>query len=138
MSDLRDAASDGGDVEAGRQRVRLTGLVLVGLLLLVTGYLVGVRSPWAAHHPRVATGTAQRVPADVPLAYFDDEHGDRVTFRLDDVVWRSGDRTGSDSIPPCLREPGQPVDVQAGLIEVTRPFGSGSYERVLSVTCPAG
>jgi hypothetical protein len=82
------------------------------------------------------SGTAERVPADVPSAYFDPDNGDRVAFRLDDVVWKSGDRTDSGGIPPCLQEAGERLDVQVGVIEVTRPYGSGSYQQVLSVTCP--
>jgi hypothetical protein len=117
---------------------RIVAGAVLGLLLVSLGYVAGTRTPWTAHHPRVVPGTAERVPADVPYAYFDFEDGDRVAFRLDDVVWRSGDRTGSGSVPPCLRDAGERVAVRAGLIEVSRPFGSGSYERVLSVTCPAG
>jgi len=78
---------------------------------------------------------AARVPADVPYAYFDPENGGRVGFRLDDVVWKAGDETDSGSVPPCLREPGDRVAVHAGVIEVARPYGSGSYQQVLSVTC---
>lgn len=72
----------------------------------------------------------------MPSAYFDPVNGDRVAFRLDDVVWKSGDRTDSGSIPPCLQEAGERVDVQVSVIEVARPYGSGSYQQVLSVTCP--
>lgn len=72
----------------------------------------------------------------MPLAYFDTDDGERVALRLDDVVWRSGDRSDSGSVPPCLREVGERVAVHVGLIEVTRPYGSGSYGKVLSVTCP--
>jgi hypothetical protein len=71
----------------------------------------------------------------VPYAYFDPDNGGRVAFRLDDVVWKSGNRTDSGSIPPCLRRAGERVAVQAGVIEVIRPYGSGSYRHVLSVTC---
>lgn len=106
-------------------------------MLVALGYAIGVRSPWTTHHPRVVSGTAQRAPWDVPYAYFDADNGDRVAFRLDDVVWRSEGRTDSGSIPPCLQKVGHRVDVQVGLIEVSRPFGSGSYQHVLSVTCPS-
>lgn len=59
-------------------------------------------------------------------------------FRLDDVVWRSGNRTGGDyRVPPCLRVPGERVDVEVGMIDVSEPFGLGSDLRVLSVTCPS-
>lgn len=108
----------------------------LALVLVALGYVAGVRSPWTAHHARVMNGTAERVPADVPSAYFDPDGGDRVLFRLDDVVWQSGDRTGSGSIPPCLEDPGERVEVRAGVLEVARAYGSGSYQRVLSVTCP--
>jgi hypothetical protein len=84
------------------------------------------------------SGTAERVPADVPTGYFDPDHGERLAFRLDDVVWKSGDRTDSGSIPPCLRQAGERVNVQVGVIEVDRPYGSGPYQQVLSVTCPDG
>lgn len=111
--------------------------LLVGLVLVGLGYALGIRSPWTAHHPRVVSGTAQRVAANVPTGYFDTADRERVSFRLDDVVWRSGDRTGSGTVPPCLRDTGQQVEVRVGLLEVSRPFGSGSYFRVLSVDCPA-
>lgn len=79
----------------------------------------------------------ERVPADKPYAYFHPEDGGKVAFRLDTVVWRSGDRTDSGSIPPCLTEGHERVAVEVGVIELTRPYGSGSYQQVLSVTCPA-
>ncbi|GAA2151818.1 hypothetical protein GCM10009844_34440 [Nocardioides koreensis] len=117
---------------------RIAAAAVVGLLLVLAGYLIGVRSPWTAHHPHLVSGQAERVPADVPSGYFDPEDGDRVAFRLDDVVWRSGGRTGEGSVPPCLREEGRRVAVHVGLLEVARPFGSGSYGQVLSLTCPPG
>jgi hypothetical protein len=123
-------------VRAGWSVPRIAVVVVIALLLVTLGYGAGLRSAWTAHHPRVVSGTAERVPADVPSAYFDPDDGDRVAFRLDDVVWRSGDRTDSGSIPPCLQEAGERTDVRVGVIEVTRPYGSGSYQRVLSVTCP--
>lgn len=121
---------------AGWTAPRIAVGVVLALLLASLGYVVGVRSAWSAHHPRVLSGTAERVPAEVPSAYFDPDNGDRVAFRLDDVVWKSGDRTDSGSIPPCLREAGERVAVRVGVIEVNRPYGSGSYQQVLSVTCP--
>lgn len=110
--------------------------VALALLLLFAGYEVGVRSPWTAHHPTVVSGTAQRVPADVPTGYFDSVDGHRVAFRLDEVVWKANGTTEVGSIAPCLRENGKRVPVEAGVIEVTRPYGSGSYQVVLSLTCP--
>lgn len=121
---------------AGWPASRILVAAVLALLLVSLGYIAGVRSAWTAHHPRVVSGTAERVLADVPSAYFDPVNGDRVAFRLDDVVWKSGDRTDSGSIPPCLQEAGERVDVQVGVIEVARPYGSGSYQQVLSVTCP--
>jgi hypothetical protein len=134
----RSAASESRTpvVRAGWPAPRIAVVVVIALLLVLLGYVAGVRSAWTAHHPRVVSGTAERVPADVPFAYFDPDNGDRVAFRLDDVVWKSGDRTDSGSIPPCLQEAGERAGVQVGVIEVTRPYGSGSYQQVLSVTCP--
>lgn len=125
--------SAGGPSPTARRRIVLAAAL--ALLLVSIGYLIGVRSSWTAHQPAVVSGMAERVPADVPFAYFDPDDGDRVAFRLDDVAWKSGDKTGEGSIPPCLREAGERVAVQAGVIEVTRPYGAGSYQRVLSVTC---
>ncbi len=139
MSDVRDSAIDvmRGSKPGVRLPLRRIALAaVVGLILVSLGYAIGVRSPWTAHHPRFLSGTVQRVAGDAPVAYFDPDDGERVSFRLDDVVWSSGGMTGSNSIPPCLREVGQPTAAQVGLIEVTRPFGSGSYRQVLSVTCP--
>lgn len=141
MSDVRESTTNEiRDLEAGVRwsPSRIAVAVVVGLLFVWLGYAIGVRTPWTAHHPRDLSGTAERIAANVPLAYFDPDDGERVSFRLDDVVRSSGDRTGTNSVPPCLREMGQRVAVQVGLIEVTRPFGSGSYRRVLSVTCSTG
>jgi len=121
---------------ASSRAPRLAVAAGLALLLACLGYAIGVRSTWTAHHPAVVSGTAERVPADVPYAFFDSEDGDRVAFRLDDVVWKSGDTTDEGSIPPCLGEAGKRVAVQAGPIEVTRSYGSGSYQQVLSVSCP--
>ncbi|MGZ4438283.1 MAG: hypothetical protein ACXVW6_11610, partial [Nocardioidaceae bacterium] len=73
---------------AGWTAPRIAFAVVLALLLVSLGYVVGVRSAWTAHHPRVVSGTAERVPADVPSAYFDPDNGARVAFRLDDVVWK--------------------------------------------------
>lgn len=118
-------------------RTRRYGLgVVVGVVLVLAGYLVGLRSPWNAHHPSVIDGTAERVPANMPTGSFVDREGQhRVWFRLDDVVWSADGNTDSGSVPPCLRTPGESVPVEVGLIEVRRPYGSGSYLQVLSVTC---
>lgn len=124
--------------KAGRPGLRIALAVLAALLLVLLGYLAGVRSPWTAHHAHVMSGTAQRVAMDVPYAYFDPEGGDRVGFRLDDVPWSSGGKTQPGRIPPCLRDVGERVEVQVGIIEIARPYGSGSYSKVLSVTCPGG
>ena len=139
MSTLKRFAADKTRTSAtgaGSGARRIAFAAVVALLLVSLGYVLGVRSPWMAHHPAVVRGTAERVPGDMPYAYFDPDDGDSVEFRLDDVVWKSGDRADSGSIPPCLRETGDRVVVQAGVIEVTRPYGSGSYQQVLSVTCP--
>lgn len=54
------------------------------------------------------------------------------------MVWLSGDTADSGGIPPCLRKAGKRVSVQVGVIEIARPFGSGSYQQVISVACPTG
>ncbi|NYD59549.1 hypothetical protein BKA08_003787 [Nocardioides marinisabuli] len=120
---------------AGWTTRRVVLAAVLALLLVSLGYVGGARSPWMAHHPSVVSGTAERVPANVPYAYFQPDDGDKFAFRLDDVAWESGDRVGSGNIPPCLREAGESVAVHAGVIEVARPYGSGSYRQVLSVTC---
>lgn len=136
VTDARAAVpADAAARRRPRPRVVVWTTVVVTALVVV-GYLVGLRSPWSAHHPQVVSGTASRVAADVPVATFTTEGGEDVWFPLDDVVWRSGDETGDDTVPPCLRESGVRVEVEVGLLEVTRPFGSGSYPHVLSVRCP--
>jgi hypothetical protein len=124
--------------EPSSTRPRHYGLAVVLAVVLVSiGYLVGLRSPWSAHHPSLVDGFAERVPANTPTGSFVDRDGQhRVEFRLDDVVWKAEGNTDSGSVPPCLQNPGERVSVQVGLIEVRRPFGSGSYLQVLSVTCP--
>jgi hypothetical protein len=138
MSNAERFATDDAQTSANqsswRRRIAFTAVLAVAFVSL--GYLMGVRSSWTAHHPSVVNGTAERVPANVPMGYFDPNGGDRVEFRLDDVVWKAGDRTDSGSIPPCLQVAGERVSVHVGLIEVSRPYGSGSYQQVLSVTCP--
>lgn len=110
--------------------------VSVALLLLSAGYLVGVRSPWTAHHPETVEGTAVRIASSpYEAAYFDPSGGDRIMFNLNDVVWEADGKTGSGSIPPCLREVGERTPVEVGLINVKRPSGDGSYFEVLSVMC---
>ena len=140
MSEVREAER-GEDQRSGRgwriQPSRLVVAVLVGLLLVSLGYYVGDRSSWTAHRPHAVSGTAWREPADIPVAFFDPGNGDAIQFRLDDVVWKSGDETGDNRVPPCLREPSTRVVVEAGVIEVSRPYGDGFYFRVVSVTCPA-
>ncbi len=121
---------------AGSSSRRIAIAAGIALLLVALGYVIGVRSSWTAHNPSAISGTAERVPANVPYAYFDPDDGGRVGFRLDNVVWKAGDKTDSGRIPPCLREAGERVAVQAGVIEVARPYGSGSYQQVLSVACP--
>ena len=101
---------------------------VLALVLVALGYVVGVRSSFTAHHPSVVSGTAERVPAEVPMGYFDSDGGDSVAFRLDDVVWKAGDKTDSGSIPPCLQDAGERVSVQAGVIEVSRPYGFGGLD----------
>jgi len=140
MSDVAEATR--GEDQRSDSRLHMTPslmvfALLVGLLLVAMGYLVGVRSPWTAHRPHVVSGTAWRLPANIPVAFFDPGNGDAVQFRLDDVVWKSGDETGDNSLPPCLREQNKRVAVEAGLIEVSRPYGDGSYFRVVSLTCPS-
>jgi hypothetical protein len=134
MSNAERLATD--DAQASANPASWTRRIALALVFVSLGYVVGVRSSWTAHHPAVVSGMAQRIPADYPMGYFDPDGGDRVEFRLDDVVWKAGDRIDAGSIPPCLRDAGARVSVQVGLIEVSRPYGSGSYQEVLSVTCP--
>jgi hypothetical protein len=65
---------------AGPRGRRIAVAAGFALLLVSLGYLMGVRSSWTAHHPSVVGGMAERVPADVPYAYFDPEGGGRVGF----------------------------------------------------------
>jgi hypothetical protein len=110
----------------------LAGAVLV---LVCATYLLGLRSQWNAHRPTYETGEAHRNGRD-DAAVFDGDNGTHVWFELDDIVWKAHDGTDSGSIPPCLRSPGSTAVVEIGLIEVARPYGDGSYEKVLSLTCP--
>jgi hypothetical protein len=103
-------------------------------LLLVLGYPVGLRSPWNAHDPYLVDGEATRNGRD-SSALVQGDSGTQLWFDMHDIVWKSGDRTGADGIPPCLRGPEAQAQVQVGVVEVSRPFGSGSYRKVLSVTC---
>lgn len=140
MSDVAEATRGEAQRADSRLHMKPSSMVVAllgGLLLVAVGYFVGVRSPWTAHRPHVVSGTAWRQPADIPIAFFDSGNGDAVQFRLDDVVWKSGDETGDNSLHPCLREQNERVAVEVGLIEVSRPYGDGSYFRVVSVTCPS-
>jgi hypothetical protein len=105
-----------------------------GLALLVAGYLVGVRSPWTAHHTRTVDATAQRVPADVPSGFLD-FGGKRILFRLDDINWSDGKTGDHGSIPPCLRVDGERVKLEAQVIKLS--LGTGWYWQVVGVTCPS-
>lgn len=139
MSEVREVerGENQGSARGWRmQPSRLVAAVLVGLMLVSLGYYLGVRSPWTAHRPHVVAGTAWREPADIPVAFFDAGSGDAIEFRLDDVVWKSGNETGDYSVPPCLKDPNRRIEVEVGVIEVSRPYGDGSYLRVVSVTCP--
>jgi hypothetical protein len=115
---------------------RIVVVVLVGVLLVALGYMVGVRTPWTAHHAHAVTGTAWRMSADLPVAFFDPGNGDLVQFRLDDVPWRSGERDGMYRVPPCLRTPEERVEVEVRAIEVKAASGSSEYLEILSVACP--
>jgi hypothetical protein len=103
-------------------------------LLLVVGYQLGLRSAWSAHHPYLVDGEATRYGKD-SSAVFRGPDGTHVWFRMNGVVWKSDQRTGADEMPPCLREPDVKAAVRVGVIEVARPYGSGSYRQILSVTC---
>lgn len=112
-------------------------LVVVAVGLVFLGYLAGLRSSWSGHQPTTVNVTVERVRMDVPYALFMHD-GRQVGFRLDDIAWRTDNNSDSGTIPPCLRVPGEPAKVELGMIEVNRPWGSGSYWKVLSLTCPAG
>lgn len=117
----------------------VAGAVLVALALVFVGYLIGLSSPWSAHKPTVVSGTVERVRSDVPWAVFTpDGGGEQVEVYLDQVVWRTERTTGSESVPPCLRRENASITAEVGMIEVSRPFGSGSYWKILSLTCPPG
>ncbi|TCJ23696.1 hypothetical protein [Nocardioides jejuensis] len=115
-------------------RKYVTAAVL-GIAIAIAGYWVGLRSPWSVHHPYRVEGTAQLVPADVPFAYFKQKGQEHIAFRPDTIPWMAGDKTDSNSIPPCIRKAGQLARVRVTLIEVARPFGSGSYRTIESLVC---
>jgi hypothetical protein len=110
-------------------------LAVVALTFVAIGYWAGLRSTWSAHHPHQIEGTAQLVPADVPFAYFKPKGQEHITFRPDGIPWMDRDGTGSNSVPPCIRKPGHVARVMVTVIEVSRPFGSGSYPTIQSLTC---
>ncbi|HSX66889.1 hypothetical protein [Nocardioides sp.] len=117
-------------------RPTVVGVCLVALATLAGGYWLGLRSPWFDHHPRAIEGTAEAVRSDVPLATFVPAGGGRhIAFRTDAVIWKSGDRTDANSVPPCLREPSTPADVTVEVLDLSRPFGSGGYAQVVTVIC---
>lgn len=89
---------------------------------------------WTAHHAYLVDGVATRYGKDSAAVFRGDDRT-HVWFRMDGVVWKSGQLTGEDGIPPCLREPDATAAVRVGVIEVARPYGSGSYRHLLSVTC---
>ena len=115
--------------------VRRVALVGVAVLLLLFGYQVVISSTWNAHDPEMVDGMATRDGDIGTMAVVEKDDGTHLWFQMEGVVWKSGQRTGEDGIPPCLREPDVKAAVQVGVIEVARPFGSGSYTKVLSVTC---
>lgn len=117
-------------------RRTVVGMCLVAFALPAVGYWLGLRSPWFDHHPRTIEGTAEAVPSDVPLATFTPAGGGRhIAFRTDAVIWKSGDRTDANSVPPCLRKPSTPADVTVEVLDLSRPFGSGGYSQVITVIC---
>ena len=99
------------------------------------GYQMGLRSTWSAHHPYPVNGEATRNGDEDSYAVFEGDDGTHLWFQMNEVVWKSGQRTGDEGIPPCLRKPGVKAAVRVGVIEVARPYGSGSYRQVLSLTC---
>jgi hypothetical protein len=114
--------------------VQIVRLVTAAALLLVLGYQAGLRSPWNAHHPYLVSGEATRNGQD-SHAVIEGTDGTHLWVQMNGVVWKSGRRTGENGIPPCLREPGAKAAVRVGVIDVARPYGSGSYTQVLSLTC---
>ena len=118
-----------------RSWVHRAAFVGVAALLLVLGYELGIRSTWNAHDPELVEGVATRDGDIGTMAVVEKDDGTHLWFQMEGVVWKSGQRTGEDGVPPCLREPDVRAAVQVGVIEVARPFGSGSYTKVLSVTC---
>jgi hypothetical protein len=117
------------------QRRKFFRLSAVALLLLGAGYWMGLRSRWSAHHPHTVEGTAQLIPADAPFAYFKPQGREHITFRPDGIPWRTRQESGAGSIPTCILTPGRIAHVEVTVIEVSRPFGSGSYPTVQSLTC---
>lgn len=121
--------------DPGRLRIRVAALVGAAALLLIVGYQLGIRSTWNAHEPDLVDGMATRDGEIGSMAVIEKDDGTHLWFQMEGVVWKSGQRHGEDGIPPCLREPDVKAAVHVGVIEVARPFGSGSYSKVLSVTC---
>jgi hypothetical protein len=118
-------------------------MVALGLALVVAGYLVGLRSPWSAHHTRTVVGTVDVNGYDpsvsetvtMPMATFlFDDH--QILFRLDSVEWRDGETGDQWTIPSCLRT-AKSVEVEAELIKLNNFFGPGSDWHVVAVTCPS-
>lgn len=114
--------------------VHVAAFLTAASVLLVLGYQVGLRSPWNPHHPYLVNGEAMRYGKD-SAAVIEGDNGTHMWTRMDHVVWKAGQRTGEDGIPPGLREPDAKAAVRVGVIDVARPFGSGSYPQVLSLTC---
>jgi hypothetical protein len=120
--------------DSRRRWVRVACLLATAALLLVLGYQSGLRSPWNAHHPYLVDGEATRYGKDAK-AVIERDDGTHLWVGMNGVVWKSGRRTGEDGIPPCLRKADATAAVQVGVIDIDRPYGSGSYPQVLWLTC---
>lgn len=75
-----------------------------------------------------------RANGENDLMMFDGDDGTQIAFGAEDIWWRSQSLEG-DGNPPCLRTPQEKVDVELGLMDISRP-GGGSFRKAVWVKCP--
>lgn len=124
-------------MKTSKRRLPQLRTVVIGAAVLglgvSTGVYTGLRATWGTKHPQVKEGVAIRANDENDLVMFDANDGTQLSLYAHSVSWESGN-TGGHGDPPCLREPGQKVHVEVGVMWVAVPQG-GARQIGLWLTC---
>jgi len=107
-----------------------------GLAALLLGMYLGNKVPYGAKKLSMVEATAQLENRRTGLVLADEKDGDKqFTFHVGAIYWQDGSEEG-DGDPPCLRQPGEEVDVEIGHLDVATPDGPTYEDVAVFVRCP--